>query len=106
VQIEAWVADNLGDDLSVSALAARACMSVRNFSRRFVLEFGITPASYVEAVRVDAARRLLETTRRGLEDIAEVCGFGTVETLHRSFKRAVKVTPGEYRHHFSPRESA
>jgi transcriptional regulator GlxA family with amidase domain len=105
-QIESWVADHLDDDLSVPALAARACMSVRNFSRRFVQEFGIPPGSYVEAVRVEAARRLLETTRRGLEDIAEVCGFGTVETLHRSFKRSVKVTPGEYRRHFSPRESA
>jgi transcriptional regulator GlxA family with amidase domain len=105
-RLESWVADNLDHDLSVSALAARACMSVRNFSRQFVREFGITPASYVEAVRVEAARRLLETTRRGLDDIAGVCGFGTVETMHRSFKRTVKVTPGEYRRHFSPRASA
>jgi transcriptional regulator GlxA family with amidase domain len=105
-ELESWVADHLREDLSVPVLAARACMSVRNFSRRFGQEFGITPASYVEAVRVEAARRLLETTRRGLEDIAEVCGFGTVETMHRSFKRTVRVTPGEYRRHFSPRAAA
>jgi len=105
-ELESWVADHLRDDLSVPALAARACMSVRNFSRRFAQEFGVTPGSYVEAVRVEAAKRLLETTRRGLEDIAEVCGFGTVETMHRSFKRTVRVTPGEYRRHFSPRAAA
>jgi transcriptional regulator GlxA family with amidase domain len=105
-RVESWVADNLGDDLSVSALAATACMSVRNFSRQFAREFGVTPASYVEAIRVEAARRLLETTHRGLDDIAGVCGFGTVETMHRSFKRTVKVTPGEYRRHFSPRATA
>jgi transcriptional regulator GlxA family with amidase domain len=105
-ELESWVADHLGDDLSVPVLAARACMSVRNFSRRFAQELGVTPASYVEAVRVDAAKRLLETTRRGLQDIAEVCGFGTVETMHRSFKRTVRVTPSEYRRHFSPRAAA
>lgn len=105
-ELESWVADHIRDDLSVPVLAARACMSVRNFSRRFARELGITPASYVEAVRVEAAKRLLETTGRGLEDIAEVCGFGTVETMHRSFKRTVKVTPGEYRAHFSLRAAA
>jgi len=104
-RLQSWVADHLDDDLSVSALAVRSCMSVRNFSRQFAREFGTTPASYVESVRVEAARRLLETTQRGLDDIAGVCGFGTVETMHRSFKRVVKVTPGEYRRHFSPRAS-
>jgi transcriptional regulator GlxA family with amidase domain len=105
-ELESWVADHLRDDLCVPVLAARACMSVRNFSRRFAQDLGVTPASYVEAVRVEAAKRLLETTRRSLEDIAAVCGFGTVETMHRSFKRTVRVTPNEYRRHFSPRAAA
>jgi transcriptional regulator GlxA family with amidase domain len=87
-------------------MAARTSMSVRNFSRRFAQEFGSTPAAYVEAVRVEAGRRLLETTRRGLTDIARDCGFGTVETMHRSFQRTIRVTPGQYRQHFSPRTPA
>jgi transcriptional regulator GlxA family with amidase domain len=106
VQLASWIADHLGDDLSVPVLAARASMSVRNFSRRFVQEFGSTPAAYVEAVRVEAGRRLLETTRRGLTEIARDCGFGTVETMHRSFQRTIRVTPGQYRQHFSPRTPA
>jgi transcriptional regulator GlxA family with amidase domain len=105
-ELESWIADHLQDDLSVPVLAARACMSVRNFSRRFAQELGVTPASYVEAVRVEAARRLLESTGRSLADIAAVCGFGTVETMHRSFKRTVRVTPNAYRRHFSPRAAA
>jgi transcriptional regulator GlxA family with amidase domain len=106
VQLASWIADHLGDDLSVPVLAARTSMSVRNFSRRFAQEFGSTPGAYVEAVRVEAGRRLLETTRRGLTDIARDCGFGTVETMHRSFQRTIRVTPGQYRQHFSPRTPA
>lgn len=106
VQLASWIADHLGDDLSVPVLAARTSMSVRNFSRRFAQEFGSTPAAYVEAVRVEAGRRLLESTRRGLTDIARDCGFGTVETMHRSFQRTIRVTPGQYRQHFSPRTPA
>jgi transcriptional regulator GlxA family with amidase domain len=106
VQLASWIADHLGDDLSVPVLAARTSMSVRNFSRRFAQEFGSTPAAYVEAVRVEAGRRLLETTRRGLTDIARDCGFGTVETMYRSFQRTIRVTPGQYRQHFSPRTPA
>ncbi len=100
-ELESWIPDHLDDDLSVSALAQRTGMSTRNFARAFRAEVGITPAAYVEAVRVEAARRLLETTARGLPDVAAACGFGTVETMHRSFRRAVQITPGQYRHHFT-----
>ena len=100
-ELEAWIPDHLDEDLAVSALARRAQMSTRNFARAFRTELGVTPAAYVESVRVEAARRLLETTQRGLADIAAACGFGTVETMHRSFRRTVRITPGQYRHHFT-----
>jgi len=100
-ELEAWIPDHLSEDLAVAALALRAGMSTRNFARAFRAEVGVTPAAYVEAVRVEAARRLLETTARGLADIARACGFGTVETMHRSFRRSVQITPGQYRRHFT-----
>ncbi|MFJ8476899.1 GlxA family transcriptional regulator [Kitasatospora sp. NPDC094011] len=96
-----WVADHPEGDLGVPALAARAAMSERNFTRVFRAETGRTPAAYVESVRIEAARRLLETTAVTLDAVAHSCGFGTVETLHRSFKRSLGVTPGEYRRRFS-----
>jgi transcriptional regulator GlxA family with amidase domain len=96
-----WIADHLCDDLAVPALAARARMSERNFTRVFRAETGRTPAAYVEGARIEAARRLLESTGTTLDAVARNCGFGTVETLHRSFKRRVQVTPGEYRRHFA-----
>jgi transcriptional regulator GlxA family with amidase domain len=100
--LEGWIADHISDDLSVTVMADRVGMSTRTFARVFRQELGVTPAAYVEGVRVEAARRLLETTQRGVAEVARVCGFGTVETMHRVFKRTVRVTPGEYRRHFSP----
>jgi transcriptional regulator GlxA family with amidase domain len=99
-ELTEWMADHLASDLSVAALARRAGMSTRNFARAFRAETGHTPAGYAESLRVEAARRLLESTDRTVDDIARACGFGTVETMHRTFKRTVRVTPGQYRRHF------
>ena len=97
----AHIADHLDADLSVPALARHAAMSPRTFARVFRAEVGTTPAAYVQAVRVEAARRLLETTTDGTAEVARACGFGTVETMHRAFRRTVHTTPGQYRRHFA-----
>jgi len=68
--------DHLDEDLSVPALAVRAYMSPRNFARAFKREVGMTPAAYVEALRVERARGLLETGAEGVEQVALRCGFG------------------------------
>ena len=96
-----FVAEHPEADLSVPALARRAAMSVRTFARAFSREVGITPAVFVQRSRVEAARRLLETTDRTVDDIARACGFGTVETMHRAFQRVVRTTPGQYRRLFA-----
>jgi transcriptional regulator GlxA family with amidase domain len=96
-----WMADHIDTDLSVAALAARANMSARTFARVFAAETNFTPAVYVERLRVDAARRSLETTKKSVKQIARTCGFGTVETLHRAFKRGVGSTPLQYRARFA-----
>jgi transcriptional regulator GlxA family with amidase domain len=78
----------------------RANLSDRQFSRVFKAEVGITPAEHVEAVRMEAACRLLETTSKSVDQIAKVCGFGVPETMNRTFRRRLNTTPGEHRHHF------
>ena len=100
-EVLAFVAEHLDADLSVPALAARAAMSPRTFARAFRAEVGTTPAAFVQASRVEAARRLLETSALGTSEIARACGFGTVETMHRAFRRTVHTTPGQYRQAFS-----
>jgi transcriptional regulator GlxA family with amidase domain len=95
-----WIVANLGVDLSVEALAARAAMSPRNFARVFHRETGLTPAKYVERARVDAARRCLEDSALGLEQVASRCGFASAEHLRRTFHRHLRIVPIDYRKHF------
>ncbi|MEA2423314.1 MAG: hypothetical protein QOF55_2413 [Thermoleophilaceae bacterium] len=99
-ELQEWMAANLDADLSVPALAARACMSDRNFARAFGRELGMTPGAYVEALRVDHARLRLESTGQQLAAVARDCGFGTVETMRRAFHRRLGVAPGDYRDRF------
>ncbi|HEY1458271.1 MAG TPA: helix-turn-helix domain-containing protein, partial [Solirubrobacteraceae bacterium] len=82
------------------ALAARAHMSPRHFARAFRGEVGLTPARYVERVRLEAARRRLEETAEPVAVIASACGFGTAETMRRAFLRGLEVGPAEYRRRF------
>ena len=98
-----WISDHLRDDLSVAVLAARMGLSVRHFGRVFQAGTGLTPATYVEAARVEHARRLLEETDRALDDVAVACGLGSVETLHRAFRRRLSTTPAANRRRFKHR---
>ena len=98
--VQQWVADHPDADLSVASMAARAGMSERNFARCFKDEVGMTPGRYVEAARVEVARRLLEETDESVARIATRCGFGTAETLRRVFLRNMHTGPTEYRRRF------
>jgi transcriptional regulator GlxA family with amidase domain len=87
-------------DCSVAALAQVAAMSERNFTRCFTAEVGVTPARYVERIRLETARRLLEDSGGGVDTVAAASGFGTAETMRRAFLRALATTPTEYRRRF------
>jgi transcriptional regulator GlxA family with amidase domain len=100
-ELQAWIVEHPDTDLSVEALARRAAMSPRNFFRVFVRELGMTPGRFVERVRVEAARRLLEETTRGVQDVAAACGFGGPETMRIAFRRTLGVSPKRYRSGFS-----
>jgi transcriptional regulator GlxA family with amidase domain len=104
--LQGWLPDHLDQDLAVDRLAERVAMSPRQFARSFAAEVGVTPGRYVEDLRVEAARRLLESTARGVDDIAGSCGFGTPETMRRAFLRSVRVPPSEYRRRFNKEASA
>lgn len=97
----AWAVANPSSELSVEAMSERVHMSLRNFSRVFRSEVGQTPAAFVEKLRVEAARRRLEATNEPLEAIANSCGFGSADSMRRSFRRIVKVAPTDYRERFA-----
>ncbi|MHA7291295.1 GlxA family transcriptional regulator [Arthrobacter sp. MDT3-24] len=94
-----WIPEHLADDLSIPALARRINLSERQFSRLFKAEVSSTPADHVESLRIEAACRLLETTLSSVEQISKTCGFGTPETMNRTFRRRLNTTPGNHRRH-------
>ncbi|MGK5543182.1 GlxA family transcriptional regulator [Streptomyces sp. URMC 127] len=104
-ELRLWIADHLDEDLSAERLAARMCLSERHFARVFKQETGASPAAYVEAARVEVARRLLETGDDPLDQVAAEAGLGSVETLHRAFKRQLATTPAAYRRRFRTKAS-
>jgi transcriptional regulator GlxA family with amidase domain len=98
--LQGWIADHLDEDLSVGALAARACLSERQFARAWRAETGLTPAAYVEALRVERARALLEGGAP-VDAAARAAGFRSAEVLRRVFHRRLGVAPADYRARFS-----
>ena len=98
--VQTWIDDHPGTDLGIPSLARRAGMSPRHFSRLFREQVGVSPAAYVERVRIETARRLLESTDMPIERLATTAGFGTSEAFRRSLTRCVGLSPREYRARF------
>ncbi|GET31600.1 transcriptional regulator [Prolixibacter bellariivorans] len=95
-----WMPEHLNDALSVEKLAEQVSMSPRNFSRVFTRKMGITPARYIEKLRVETARRRLEESNLSLDEISSECGLGSADTLRRLFLRHLKTSPSVYRQSF------
>ena len=93
----AWMLEHLHLPLTVDDLAAQVYMSPRNFARAFVAAVGTTPARFLETLRLEAARRRLEETNRGADQIAAECGFGSAEVMRRCFVRNLGAPPSAYR---------
>jgi transcriptional regulator GlxA family with amidase domain len=96
-----WIGKHLADDISLPVLARQAGMSERSFSRRYAEATGLTPAHAVERLRVEAARRMLSESRLPVKRVSQRCGFGSEETMRRSFLRILATTPQDYRARFS-----
>jgi transcriptional regulator GlxA family with amidase domain len=101
--LKAWILEHLSDELNVDMLARQCGMSPRHFARVFVMEKGITPARFVEQTRVEAARILLEGSKFGIKEVSVRSGFGSADSMRRSFVRVLGVTPGEYAERNGPR---
>ena len=101
-EVQRWITEHPEADLAVETLAARASLSPRHVARAFQHETGTTPGRYVDRVRLEHARRLLEDTTDGIEEISRAGGYGTPEAMRRAFVRTLGVSPAEYRRRFRP----
>ncbi|CAM5628539.1 GlxA family transcriptional regulator OS=Streptomyces alboniger OX=132473 GN=CP975_31150 PE=4 SV=1 [Streptomyces alboniger] len=100
--VQQWITEHPAADLTVESLAERASLSPRHFARAFRAETGTTPGRYVDRVRLEHARRLLEDTSDGVEEVSRASGYGTPEAMRRAFVKALGVAPAEYRRRFRP----
>jgi len=98
-ELTTWIASHLNDNLSVELLAARACLCPRHFTRRFKMEFGISPADFVERLRLDEACRRLSIRDNSIESVGESVGFKSADAFRRAFERRLGVNPSDYRRH-------
>ncbi|PCI29351.1 AraC family transcriptional regulator, partial [Candidatus Kaiserbacteria bacterium] len=101
-----WLPGNIANDLSLETMAERAGMTPRTFSRVFTRDLGMSPARYVERVRVEAARALLQDEAITIGQVAKLCGFRHPETLRRAFQRHLSVSPQEYAERFARKSLA
>ncbi|MCT7654355.1 DJ-1/PfpI family protein [Oceanimonas sp. NS1] len=95
-----WLERQLHTEISVEQMAAQVGMSPRHFSRRFRQEAGMSPGRYLEQLRLDRARELLESGESRLKVIAAHCGLERSERLRKAFLRRFGVTPSQYQAHF------
>ena len=99
-ELAGWMLRNLGKDLSAPALAARANLGVRHFSRRFKASFGVTPAAYVERLRLDEARKRLTMKRHNIKSVAASVGYTSADAFGRAFERRFGIRPCHYEKQF------
>jgi transcriptional regulator GlxA family with amidase domain len=95
-----YVTEHISDTLSIEQLASAVSVSRRTFSRLFAKYAKVTPSAFVEQVRVDTARKLLEETDAPLKTVAFKCGFHSATHMRMTFSRRLNVTPKQYRQRF------
>lgn len=97
IAVQSWIKGNLGQSLKIAVLADRVAMSPRNFARVFLTQTGLPPGKYIEKLRLESSKRLLEETDLSIEQIAAQCGFGHADTLRKLYIRMFELTPYSYR---------
>jgi transcriptional regulator GlxA family with amidase domain len=99
-KVHRYVTEHIADALSIEQLASAVSVSRRTFSRLFSKYAKVTPSAFVEQVRVDTARKLLEDTDSPLKTVAFKCGFNSATQMRTTFSRRLNVTPKQYRQRF------
>jgi transcriptional regulator GlxA family with amidase domain len=102
-EVTEWMLQHLDQDLTIDQLARRALMSSRTFARRFRADLGTTPAAWLNRQRILRAQQALEQTDAGLEEVAQLAGFGTAAVMRHHFLKVLQTTPTAYRRAFTCR---
>jgi transcriptional regulator GlxA family with amidase domain len=99
-ELQVWMLEHLREPLTVDSLAERIGMSARHFTRVCLRETGMNPGQFVDRMRVEAAQQIIDSSSRGLKEIADSCGFQSADAMRRTFLRVLGVTAAEYASRF------
>jgi len=99
-ELQVWMFQHLREPLTVESLAERIGMSARHFTRVCLRETGMNPGQFVDRMRVEAAQQIIDSSSRGLKEIADSCGFQSADAMRRTFLRVLGVTAAEYASRF------
>ena len=97
---QSWIAENYRADHPVRRMTEHSGLTPRTFARRFRAATGYQPIDYVQALRVEEAKQMLETGELGVDEIAEVVGYGVPASFRRLFQRRAGLPPAAYRRKF------
>ena len=100
--VEAFLQANFANDISTQDMAERAGLGERTFVRHFKAATGQLPAGYIQALRIQAAKAMLERDAKPVQAISSDVGYDDVAFFRSLFKRITRMTPSEYRAHFAP----
>ena len=103
--LPSWAKTRLGQKLDVSTLAKAVAMTPRTFARQFEQRFRTTPARWVQSLRVEAARQLIEARELPVKAIARSVGFRDEQAMRRAFLQQLAITPKQYRERFGIQEA-
>lgn len=98
--IETWILDHLDEEITVEVLAELTSMSTRNFARVFARETGITPARYINKLRIEKASQYLVDSQLSFKEIARLCGLGSIDNMRKIFLKYIQISPADYRQNF------
>jgi transcriptional regulator GlxA family with amidase domain len=99
-ELQVWMLEHLKENLTVERLAEQLGMSPRHFSRVCLRETSMNPGQFVDRMRVEAAQQMIDSSSMGLKEIADACGFGSADSMRRTFQRVIGITAGEYTERF------
>lgn len=99
-ELQVWMLEHLKEDLTVERLADRIGMSARHFARVCLRETKMNPGQFVDRMRVEAARQMIDSSSMGLKEIADACGFRSADAMRRTFLRVIGISAGEYTERF------
>lgn len=100
-QVQEFIEQNFRQPIQVSSLAAMANITPRTLNRRFQASVAMRPVEYIQAVRIEQAKRLLELGNVSIKSLADQVGYDDISSFTRLFKRATELTPKEYQDKFS-----